>query len=102
MTIRPMNDQVLVELEPLELTTPGGLHIPEPAAYKQDNRPDVRFGKVLGVGPRCKLGLMTGNRVMLNAWLNDAARPGGGYGGVDASDSLVFIQEKDIFGVDEG
>lgn len=99
MNIRPIRDQVVVELEPLQEVSAGGIHLP--AAYAQGNRPDARWGKVLGAGPKCGL-VKSGDRVLVNGWLNDSAKSGHGYGGKDSADSVVFIQEKDIFAIDDG
>lgn len=99
--IRPIGRQVLVELEPLQLMSKGGLHLPETVVYNQNRRPDARWATVLAMGPRCRLGLREGDRVLINAWLNDNVRPGSAYAGKDRRDTTAFLSEDDVFAVEE-
>lgn len=106
--IRPRNDQVLVELEPLPSTTAGGLHIPDAALYRHESRPDGRWGKVLAVGPGklskrgelVPVGVDVGARVMINAWMNDSIKTG--VYAQREDDRVVLVAAGDILLVDEG
>ena len=105
MTIRPLRDQVLVRLDPLELVSSGGLHLPEPAAEAPLNRPPARRATVIAVGPgrRRKRGdglvppaVAVGDRVVVNAWMTDSVTGDGRVGlGGD-----VLIEETDILAIE--
>lgn len=106
--IRPIRDQVLVQLDQLERTTAGGIILPETARTSQGNRPDARWGVVLAVGPgpdtprgRVPCSVKPGDRVLVNSWLNDSTSGNYGYGGRDDGDNVVMVQDKDIFAVEE-
>lgn len=99
-TIRPLGRNVLVELDPIELVTKGGIHIPETGAYYHKNRPDGRWATVVATGPRCRLGLQPGDRVLVNAWLTDSAKSGV-YAGKDPGDKTALLSEDDVYLVGE-
>lgn len=90
-TIRPMGKNVLVELDPLEQVSKGGIHLVNVDHHMK--RPDGRWATVIATGPRCRLGLEAGQRVMVNGWLSDGVKNGrpGEYQGT------VFINEDDVF-----
>jgi len=48
MFLRPVSDQILVELEEAPEATPGGIHLPKSAAAEQQ---EARRGTVFAVGP---------------------------------------------------
>lgn len=101
MNIRPLRDQVLVKLDPLPCTTAGGLHIPEASVYRQDNRPNGRWGTVLAVGPgkydkrgnRIPVPHAPGDRVYVNAWVHDSVKRGVFSSGEDDRDIMIAAED---------
>lgn len=99
MTLRPITTRILVELEPLETTTPGGLHLPADAVWKQERRPDARWGKAVAVGSKVR-DVGEGDRVLVSGWMNDSL-DGYGYGGRGERDGMVMVEEEQVFAVEE-
>lgn len=90
--VRPIRDMVLLQPEPLEETTKGGILIPRNAKAKH------MIGRVLAVGPgrvtdrgvRVEPEIKTGDRVLVREYnmAQNVARVGG--------DERVLVPEMDI------
>lgn len=93
MTLRPLQDRVLIRRVVPETMTPGGIFIPDTAQEKPVE------GEVLVVGPGKRgddgklypLDIKAGDRVLFGKWSGNEIR-------VDGED-LIIMNESDIMGV---
>lgn len=108
MNIRPRNNQILVQPDPLELRQ-GVIHIPEPAAESALNRPDAREATVLAVGPgkwakvkkgeperRIPIPCKAGDKVLINAWMTDVLKPSDKQNDPQAP---LLVNWDDVYGI---
>lgn len=90
MTLKPLDDRVVVEPMEAEETTAGGIVLPDAAKEKPQR------GKVIAVGPgrlldsgeRCKIGVAVGDQVLF-----------GKYGGTEIEvegQEVKILRESDI------
>lgn len=93
MELRPIHDQVLVELDPAEAMTATGLHIPEKARDKLPQKATVLAvgsGKVTRTGAVVPLTVKEGDRVLVDRWrgqvINDELK-------------RLIVKEDEIVGV---
>ncbi len=95
MNIRPLHDRVVVRRMPEEMTSPGGIVIPDTAKEKP-----IR-GEVIAVGPGK---LVDGGKVHPTAVRKGDKVLFGKYAGTEVKlngDELVVMREDDIMGVIE-
>jgi chaperonin GroES len=93
MTLRPLQDRILIRRVEAETKTPGGIFIPDTAQEKPVE------GEVLAVGPGKRgddgklqpLDIKTGDRVLFGKWSGSEIK-------VDGED-LIIMNETDIMGV---
>jgi co-chaperonin GroES (HSP10) len=106
IAVRPHGNRLLVELEPLQTMSDGGLHLPQNVRENAMNRADYRWGKVLAVGNGRWLSkakrfepvpFEAGARVLFNAWVADPTK-------IDVqnpTEGRVLVEVDDVAGVDE-
>ena len=96
MKIRPLHDRVVVRRKEEELTSAGGIVIPDSAAEKpiQGEIIAVGNGKVLDSGESRPLDVKVGDRVLFGKYSGTEVK-------LDGEDFLV-MREEDIMGVVEG
>ena len=93
MTLRPLQDRVLIRRVVAETKTPGGIIIPDTAQEKPVE------GEVLAVGPGKRaddgklhpLDIKTGDRVLFGKWSGSEIKLAG--------EDLIVMKETDILGV---
>jgi len=93
MTLRPLQDRVLIRRVVAETKTPGGIFIPDTAQEKPAE------GEVLAVGPGRRddagklhpLDIKTGDRVLFGKWSGSEIKLAG--------EDLIVMKETDILGV---
>ena len=93
MTLRPLQDRVLIRRVVAETKTPGGIFIPDTAQEKPVE------GEVLAVGPGRRddagklhpLDIKTGDRVLFGKWSGSEIKLAG--------EDLIVMKETDILGV---
>ena len=93
MTLRPLQDRVLIRRVVAETKTPGGIFIPDTAQEKPVE------GEVLAVGPGKRdddgklhpLDIKTGDRVLFGKWSGSEIKLAG--------EDLIVMKETDILGV---
>ncbi len=96
MTMRPLQDRVLIRPSEPETKTSGGIIIPETAQEKPVE------GDVIAVGPgsrdekgaRHALDLKTGDRVLFGKWSGSEIKLEG--------ENFMIVKESDVLGVIEG
>lgn len=93
MSLRPLNDRVVVKRLDNETTTATGIVIPESATEKPDQ------GEVLAVGPgrindqgkRIEIDVKVGDRVLFGKYAGQAVKLNG--------DELLVLREDDVVAV---
>jgi len=93
MTLRPLQDRVLIRRVVAETKTPGGIFIPDTAQEKPVE------GEVLAVGPGRRddagklhpLDIKPGDRVLFGKWSGSEIKLAG--------EDLIVMKETDILGV---
>lgn len=93
MTLRPLQDRVLIRRVDPETKTPGGIFIPDTAQEKPVE------GEVVAVGPGIRdrdgklipLDVKSGDRVLFGKWSGTAVKLDG--------EELMIMNEADIMGV---
>jgi len=93
MTLRPLEDRVLIRRVVAETKTPGGIFIPDTAQEKPVE------GEVLAVGPGRRddagklhpLDIKPGDRVLFGKWSGSEIKLAG--------EDLIVMKETDILGV---
>ena len=93
MTLRPLQDRVLIRRVVAETKTPGGIFIPDTAQEKPVE------GEVLAVGPGRRddagklhpLDIKPGDRVLFGKWSGSEIKLAG--------EDLIVMNEADILGV---
>ena len=93
MTLRPLQDRVLVRRVEPETKTPGGIFIPDMAQEKPVE------GEVIATGPGTRdehgklhpLDVKTGDRVLFGKWSGNEIKLDG--------EELVIMKETDLMGV---
>ena len=89
MKLKPLRDQVLVELIDTETTTPGGIIIPDTAKQKPS------MGKVIAKGPGA---VYQGNVVPIDLNVGDTVLFGR-HATNEVEDNMVLLHEDQILGV---
>ncbi|WP_037587071.1 co-chaperone GroES [Stenoxybacter acetivorans] len=95
MTIRPLNDRVVVKRLEAEEKTASGIVLPGSAAEKPDMGEvlAVGNGKLLKNGDRQKLDVKVGDKVIFGKYSGQTVKVDG--------DELLVMREEDIFGIVE-
>jgi len=99
MILRPINDQIIVELEAAGKFTPGGVAIPD--AFNRSEAVRTEKARVLAVGPGritkqgilCRPQVNEGDKVIIYRSMGTEMKNG--------DKRLVIIQEKDILAVSD-
>lgn len=88
MNIKPLGDRVLVEREPSEERTAGGIVLPDAAKEKPQRGKvlAVGDGKMLKDGSRRPLQIKAGDRVYFTSWAGDEYK---------AKDKQVLLMRED-------
>ncbi|KDN13463.1 MAG: co-chaperone GroES [Snodgrassella sp.] len=95
MTIRPLNDRVVVKRLEAEEKTASGIVLPGSAAEKPDMGEvlAVGNGKLLKNGDRQKLDVKVGDKVIFGKYSGQTVKVDG--------EELLVMREEDIFGIVE-
>ena len=95
MTIRPLNDRVVVKRLEAEEKTASGIVLPGSAAEKPDMREvlAVGNGKLLENGDRQALDVKVGDKVIFGKYSGQTVKVDG--------EELLVMREEDIFGIVE-
>ncbi|GAB6166109.1 co-chaperone GroES [Thermostilla marina] len=95
LTIQPIGDRVVVEREPSEETTAGGIVLPDSAKKKPARGTVVAVGqgRLLSSGDRTEMQVKVGDRVLFSSYAGDEFRMG--------EQELVLLREEDILAVIE-
>lgn len=95
MTIRPLNDRVVVKRLEAEEKTASGIVLPGSAAEKPDMGEVIAVGngKLLDNGERQKLDVKVGDKVIFGKYSGQTVKVDG--------DELLVMREEDIFGIVE-
>lgn len=95
MTIRPLNDRVVVKRLEAEEKTASGIVLPGSAAEKPDMGEvlAVGNGKLLENGDRQPLDVKVGDKVIFGKYSGQTAKVDG--------EELLVMREEDIFGIVE-
>ncbi|WP_066568427.1 co-chaperone GroES [Snodgrassella sp. CFCC 13594] len=95
MTIRPLNDRVVVKRLEAEEKTASGIVLPGAAAEKPDMGEvlAVGNGKLLENGERQKLDVKVGDKVIFGKYSGQSVKVDG--------EELLVMREEDIFGIVE-
>ncbi len=96
VSIKPLEDRVVVQANEAETTTASGLVIPDTAKEKPQE------GEIVAVGPGARdesgkvvaLDVKAGDRVLFSKWSGTEVR-------IDGQD-LLIMKESDIMGIVEG
>lgn len=93
MTLRPLNDRILVQRCEAPDTTPGGLVIPDSAKTTQQEAEviEVGPGNRSKMGERMPLDVQPGDRILISKHI--------GYNITLNDEGYTVIQEEDILGV---
>lgn len=93
MTIRPLNDRVVVKRLEAEEKTASGIVLPGAAAEKPDMGEVIAVGdgKLLDNGQRQKLDVKVGDKVIFGKYSGQTVKVDG--------DELLVMREEDIFGI---
>lgn len=96
MKIRPLHDRVIIKRMEEELTSPGGIVIPDTAAEKpiRGEVMAVGNGKILDSGEVRALDLKVGDRVLFGKYSGTEVKMDG--------DELLVMREEDVMAVLEG
>lgn len=89
----PLNDRVLVRRMPDELTTEGGLYIPDNAKDKpqEGEAVSVGAGRINDQGVVVPLGVKEGNRVLFGKYAGTEVKING--------EDFLIMREEEILGV---
>lgn len=95
MTIRPLNDRVVVKRLEAEQKTASGIVLPSSAAEKPDMGEvlAVGNGKLLENGDRQALDVKVGDKVIFGKYSGQTVKVDG--------EELLVMREEDIFGIVE-
>lgn len=95
MTIRPLNDRVVVKRLEAEEKTASGIVLPGSAAEKPDMGEVVAVGagKLLKNGDRQKLDVKVGDKIIFGKYSGQTVKVEG--------EELLVMREEDIFGIVE-
>ncbi|AHN28961.1 MULTISPECIES: co-chaperone GroES [Snodgrassella] len=95
MTIRPLNDRVVVKRLEAEEKTASGIVLPGSAAEKPDMGEIIAVGngKLLKNGDRQKLDVKVGDKVIFGKYSGQTVKVDG--------EELLVMREEDIFGIVE-
>ena len=95
MTIRPLNDRVVVKRLQAEEKTASGIVLPGSAAEKPDMGEIIAVGngKLLKNGDRQKLDVKVGDKVIFGKYSGQTVKVDG--------EELLVMREEDIFGIVE-
>lgn len=95
MTIRPLNDRVVVKRLEAEEKTASGIVLPGSAAEKPDMGEIIAVGngKLLKNGDRQKLDVKVGDKVIFGKYSGQTVKVDG--------EELMVMREEDIFGIVE-
>ncbi|NUE65877.1 MULTISPECIES: co-chaperone GroES [Snodgrassella] len=95
MTIRPLNDRVVVKRLEAEEKTASGIVLPGSAAEKPDMGEVIAVGngKLLKNGDRQKLDVKVGDKVIFGKYSGQTVKVDG--------EELLVMREEDIFGIVE-
>ena len=95
MTIRPLNDRVVVKRLEAEEKTASGIVLPGSAAEKPDIGEIIAVGngKLLKNGDRQKLDVKVGDKVIFGKYSGQTVKVDG--------EELLVMREEDIFGIVE-
>lgn len=95
MTIRPLNDRVVVKRLQAEEKTASGIVLPGSAAEKPDMGEIIAVGngKLLKNGDRQKLDVKVGDKVIFGKYSGQPVKVDG--------EELLVMREEDIFGIVE-
>lgn len=88
MTIKPLQDRVLIEISEAQKKTSGGLYIPDTAQEK------AQTGVVLAVGNSSDISVKAGDKVMFEKYAGTPLT-------LEGKDCLI-VKTKDIMAVVEG
>ena len=93
MTLKPLNDRVLVKRLESEEKTAGGLYIPDPAKEKPSKGQVVAVGpgKITENGSRVAMAVKKGDEVLFNKYAGTEIK-------LDGVDHLV-MREEDILAI---
>ncbi|MCT6882230.1 MULTISPECIES: co-chaperone GroES [Snodgrassella] len=95
MTIRPLNDRVVVKRLEAEEKTASGIVLPGSAAEKPDMGEVIAVGngKLLKNGDRLKVDVKVGDKVIFGKYSGQTVKVDG--------EELLVMREEDIFGIVE-
>lgn len=95
MTIRPLNDRVVVKRLEAEEKTASGIVLPGSAAEKPDMGEIIAVGngKLLKNGDRQKLDVKVGDKIIFGKYSGQTVKVDG--------EELLVMREEDIFGIVE-
>lgn len=93
MTIRPLNDRVVVKRLEAEKKTASGIVLPGAAAEKPDMGEVIAVGegKLLDNGQRQKVDVKVGDKIIFGKYSGQTVKVDG--------DELLVMREEDIFGI---
>ena len=96
MKIRPLHDRVIVKRLEEELTSPGGIVIPNSAAEKPSQGKVISAGKgkILENGTVRALDVKVGDKILFGKYSGTEVKVNG--------DDLLVMREEDIMAVIEG
>ena len=96
MKIRPLHDRVIVKRLEEELTSPGGIVIPNSAAEKPSQGKVISAGKgkILENGSVRALDVKVGDKILFGKYSGTEVKVNG--------DDLLVMREEDIMAVIEG
>lgn len=95
MTIRPLNDRIVVKRLEAEEKTASGIVLPGSAAEKPDMGEVIAVGngKLLKNGDRQKVDVKVGDKVIFGKYSGQTVKVDG--------EELLVMREEDIFGIVE-
>ncbi|MCV2355608.1 co-chaperone GroES [Paucibacter sp. B2R-40] len=95
MSIRPLNDRVLIKRRDAETKTASGIFIPDSAGEKPEQGEVLAVGpgKLLDNGVRQALSLKAGDQVLFGKYAGQTIKLDG--------DELLVLREEDVFAVIE-
>lgn len=93
--LQPIGDKVVIEREPSEETTAGGIVLPDSAKKKPSRGTVVSVGegRLLNNGNRTEMQVKVGDRVLFSSYAGDEFEMG--------EQELVLLREEDILAVIE-
>lgn len=93
VNVRPLNDRILVKLMEEDLTTPGGIIIPDSAKEKPQRGEVVAAGtgRVLNDGKKVPLDVKVGDKILFGKYVGTEIKLEGG--------EYLMMREEDVLGV---